>query len=126
MPGRWPNAIRRITLANSPLRKCCEPGCRTLIRNASRCEQHARKTRSRSKQSQESQLLYDWKWRQASLRFRQQHPLCAECEREGKTTPSQCVDHIVPHRGNLELFWNEENWSALCDGHHRSKTAKGL
>jgi 5-methylcytosine-specific restriction enzyme A len=113
-------------MAQAPLKKCCEPGCRQLIRGASRCEQHARTTRSRSKQSQESQALYDWRWRQASKRYRSEHPLCVACEQEGRTEPSTCVDHVVPHRGDLELFWNEENWSALCDQHHKSKTARGL
>lgn len=32
------------------------------------------------------------------------------------------VDHIVPHRGDDRLFWDEENWQALCKNCHDSKT----
>lgn len=34
------------------------------------------------------------------------------------------VDHIIPHRGNMELFWRRENWQPLCEKHHNVKTAK--
>jgi 5-methylcytosine-specific restriction protein A len=34
------------------------------------------------------------------------------------------VDHIIPHRGNKELFWNRENWQPLCRPHHDRKTTK--
>lgn len=30
------------------------------------------------------------------------------------------VDHIQPHRGDLELFWDPENWQPLCALHHNS------
>jgi 5-methylcytosine-specific restriction protein A len=32
------------------------------------------------------------------------------------------VDHIIPHRGNRELFWDTENWQALCTPCHNRKT----
>jgi hypothetical protein len=34
------------------------------------------------------------------------------------------VDHIVPHRGNMRLFWARENWAARCKPHHDAKTAR--
>ena len=34
------------------------------------------------------------------------------------------VDHIIPHKGNLELFWDEDNLQALCKPCHDRKTAK--
>lgn len=27
---------------------------------------------------------------------------------------SQCVDHIVAHKGDLRLFWDPENHQASC------------
>ena len=27
---------------------------------------------------------------------------------------SECVDHIVPHKGDQQLFWDQSNWQALC------------
>ena len=32
------------------------------------------------------------------------------------------VDHIVPHRGDQQLFWNQSNWQALCKPCHDHKT----
>lgn len=40
----------------------------------------------------------------------------------GKTGKATVVDHIVPHRGDDRLFWDEENWQALCKNCHDSKT----
>jgi len=35
------------------------------------------------------------------------------------------VDHIIPHRGDLALFWDEKNnWQALCHRCHSRKTAR--
>jgi 5-methylcytosine-specific restriction endonuclease McrA len=33
------------------------------------------------------------------------------------------VDHKIPHKGNLELFWNRNNWQVLCGACHARKTA---
>lgn len=37
--------------------------------------------------------------------------------------PATDVDHIVPHKGNHELFWDRDNWQALCHHCHSVKTA---
>ena len=47
-----------------------------------------------------------------------------ECEQQGRITPATVVDHIVPHKGNLELFWAESNLQALCKSCHDRKTTK--
>ena len=33
------------------------------------------------------------------------------------------VDHIVPHKGDLALFYDQTNWQSLCKRHHDIKTA---
>jgi len=35
------------------------------------------------------------------------------------------VDHIIPHKGDMDLFWNKANWQSLCERHHNIKSAKG-
>lgn len=30
------------------------------------------------------------------------------------------VDHIIPHKGDQQLFWDEGNWQSLCKDHHDS------
>ncbi|MFF2156316.1 HNH endonuclease signature motif containing protein [Paenibacillus chitinolyticus] len=56
--------------------------------------------------------------------FLRKLPLCKYCKEAGKLTPSSVVDHIIPHRGNKELFWDRANWQPLCKSHHDAKTAK--
>ncbi len=45
--------------------------------------------------------------------------------REGSVKPATDVDHVIPHRGNEQLFWDEENWQALYHECHSRKTAMG-
>ena len=66
---------------------------------------------------------YSGRWVEVSKRWRANNPLCAECERNGRAVSSQCVDHIVPHRGNQRLFWDSDNWQALCFRCHNIKSA---
>lgn len=68
---------------------------------------------------------YDGRWRKARKAFLQAHPLCAECMKEGKLTPATVVDHIVPHRGDPQLFWDAKNWQPLCKDCHDRKTGSG-
>lgn len=42
------------------------------------------------------------------------------CAAEGKVVAANVVDHIVPHKGDEKLFWDEDNWQALCPPHHDS------
>lgn len=67
---------------------------------------------------------YGAKWRKARLAHLQEHPLCAECHKTGRITPATVVDHITPHKGNMKLFWDSNNWQALCASHHSQKTAR--
>ncbi|WP_256371941.1 hypothetical protein [Roseivivax sp. THAF197b] len=30
------------------------------------------------------------------------------------------VDHVIPHRGDMQLFWDRTNWQALCAHHHNA------
>ncbi len=53
------------------------------------------------------------------------HPLCVACKRQGRLTPATVVDHIIPHRGNKEVFWDTSNWQPLCETCHNQKTARG-
>jgi len=52
------------------------------------------------------------------------NPLCVECKKQGKITPATVVDHIVPHKGDQEKFWDPNNHQSLCDTCHNRKTAK--
>jgi 5-methylcytosine-specific restriction protein A len=69
--------------------------------------------------------LYDLKeW--TALRKHQLNtsPLCHYCTTAGKITPATVVDHIVPHKGNKDLFRDPDNLQSLCKLCHDSAKAK--
>lgn len=67
---------------------------------------------------------YTYRWEQYRKRYLQQHPLCVYCEREGRVTAANVVDHIEPHQGNQSLFWDSSNHQSLCKTCHDSTKAK--
>lgn len=73
-----------------------------------------------SKRRSASERGYGEAWTKASLLFRREHPLCAMCLQAGKVTRANVVDHKVPHRGDMRLFWDRSNWESLCFTHHNS------
>jgi len=70
------------------------------------------------------QYLYNAKWARFAKLFLKANPLCAYCLQVGKTTPAEIVDHIKPHKGDMELFWDKSNWQPLCKHCHDSIKAK--
>lgn len=50
--------------------------------------------------------------------------MCVHCRAVGKRTAANVVDHIIPHRGDQDKFWDYDNWQALCKTCHDIKTAK--
>jgi 5-methylcytosine-specific restriction protein A len=67
---------------------------------------------------------YGPRWRRARAAYLARHPLCVRCKSEARLEPAIVVDHLVPHRGNPVLFWDERNWAALCKPCHDAKTAR--
>ncbi len=65
---------------------------------------------------------YGAKWQRLSIAYRRANPLCVECRREGRVGPAECVDHIIPHKGDPDLFWDQSNWQSSCKHHHDQKT----
>ena len=61
---------------------------------------------------------YGYRWERARADFLASNPLCVYCQKRGRMTLAEVVDHIVPHKGDLELFWKEDNWQALCTECH--------
>ncbi len=105
---------------------CAYPGCPALVSEGRFCEQHKRQEQRRYDQERgtAAQRGYDARWRRYREMYLRQHPLCVECQKEGRLTPATVVDHIVPHKGDRRLFWDPENHQALCKRCHDKKTAK--
>lgn len=66
------------------------------------------------------------RWTNLRLSFLKKNPLCADCQSRGVITPANEVDHITPHRGDMNLFLSTENLQSLCKPCHSKKTYKEL
>ncbi len=71
-----------------------------------------------------TQRGYSNKWLRAAKSFLRTNPLCNHCDARGVITPATEVDHITPHRGDMHLFWDTDNWQPLCKQCHSAKTAR--
>ena len=90
---------------------------------------------AREPQRSASARGYTYRWAQASKRFRSRYPLCgmrpggvppvmSRCHDQRRLTVAALVDHVVPHRGDQVLFWDEGNWQSMCHPCHNWKTLR--
>ncbi len=77
-----------------------------------------RKKRYDDRRESSARRGYGGKWRRARHRFLMDNPLCVCCEKDGQVSEARVVDHIMPHGGDLKLFWKRWNWQALCKRCH--------
>lgn len=98
---------------------CGHFGCPRLT-NSKYCYEHA--VIYKDERGTPAERGYDRKWRKARVFFLEAHPFCTKCKAEGKLIKADVVDHIVPHRGDEALFWDESNWQPLCKKCHDRKT----
>lgn len=106
-------------MPRKPKKPCRHPGCPKLT-DGNYCEEH--EALHRGERESAGKRGYNKKWQKARARYLKEHPLCAECLRNGRAVTATVVDHIKPHRGDPILFWDEENWQSLCKPCHDKKT----
>lgn len=66
---------------------------------------------------------YTAKWERYRKGFLLDHKLCVSCMNDGRRVVSTVVDHVIPHKGDMVLFWDPDNHQALCKPCHDRKTA---
>lgn len=77
--------------------------------------QARRRAYDRKRDRQEWRKWYKtYRWQQRRAIQLATHPLCANCLKHGRTTLATVADHVIPHRGDHDLFWQGELQS-LCD-----------
>lgn len=68
------------------------------------------------------------RWRAERIQFIRENPECVLCLEEGRYgQPSTVVDHInpiskYPEHMREQMFWDRNNWQAICSTHHNSKS----
>ena len=101
---------------------CKHPMCSELVPYGCGPYCYKHKAVHQSDRDSASKRGYNRHWQKARVRYLHSHPLCVECKKVGRLTQATVVDHIVPHRGDQKLFWDESNWQPLCKPCHDKKT----
>jgi 5-methylcytosine-specific restriction enzyme A len=111
---------------------CNHAGCLIAAEANGFCKKHANDAllpkrwdseTSRSKQSREAARLYATKdWQRLRTSHLREHPFCEDCK--PRLVQGTDVDHKVPHRGSVQLFFDESNLQTLCHSCHSRKTLR--
>ena len=101
-----------------PKRPCSHPGCPKLT-DGRFCTEHEKQEAVRYEKydrDPSTRRRYGRAWKRIRDRYIAAHPLCAQCEAEGRLTPAQEVHHIVPlaNGGTHDKI----NLMALCKSCH--------
>lgn len=105
-------------------RPCCKPGCSGFAEFGGYCSRHqAARQQSDRQRGSAYQRGYGPEWRKWRDEFLGNNQLCVHCLKENRITAARVVDHIVPHKGDMQLFNDRNNWQALCKSCHNRKTA---
>ncbi|MBM7561496.1 HNH endonuclease [Fusibacter tunisiensis] len=108
-----------------PKRPCSYPGCGLLADGGEYCTEHKKIVMKRYNQYQrdpKSNKRYGRAWKRIRDRYIKAHPLCEECEKNGRIKAAEEVHHILPlsKGGGNET----SNLMALCKSCHSKITAE--
>ena len=113
-------------MPTKPQRPCAQPGCPGLTSHPSNyCPEHLRASRhyQDSRRGTSTERGYNARWYRYTKAYLAEHPLCAICEQQGIVEQAEMVDHIIPHHGDPNLFWDPNNHQPLSLACHNRKTA---
>lgn len=66
----------------------------------------------------QASLYNTTRWQALRDQQLQRHPLCAMCAEQGRVVAAAVVDHVRPHKKDLNLFFDAGNLQSLCKAHH--------
>lgn len=105
-------------MPRKPAHPCSRQGCPELTHGRF-CKRHAREENARYEKYDRDPAIaarYGSVWRKVRARYVTSHPLCEQCHKKGRLTPTQEVHHILPlSRGGTHDF---SNLMALCKPCH--------
>ena len=111
-------------MPHKPNKPCAHPGCAKLVPPTEMyCEKHKPLHPVIEDRPSSTERGYNSAWQRARQGYLADHPLCVECMKHGRYVKATDVDHIIPHCGDRELFWDRDNWQSLCHECHSKKTA---
>lgn len=110
-------------------RPCRGPGCRALVAKGycvTCAPKHSAKARVEANRPSAAKRGYGRAWQKARASFFAGNPLCAGFPKgvhDGRVIAATDLDHRIPHRGDMVVFWDASNWQGLCKECHSRKTA---
>lgn len=105
------------------MRYCAHPGCSALVARGY-CPAHQRTRRAEERRTYAPSTRYGRRWARLRASVLAASPWCVVCQQAGQLEPATDVDHIVPHRGDPDVFWDRQNLQPLCHACHSRKTAE--
>ena len=110
-----------VVMPYKAMHSCGHPGCPEIVLSGQKyCEKHRAEHKSEDiRPGRKNGNLYSTKrWQVLRRQALMAHPICQIC---GKAI-ADTVDHVTPHRGNTDLFFDPGNLQALCKRCHDRKT----
>lgn len=102
---------------------CSYANCKTLIDHRGYCAEHIdKKPRPFDGAVRSSSLYGSSRWATLRNEYITDDSQCSICGSREQLH----LDHIAPHRGVIDLFFNEDNLCCLCASCHRIKTAQEI
>ena len=111
-------------MPRKPKRPCSYPGCSRLT-DGRYCDEHRQIAvchYNKYQRDPDTRQRYGRAWRRIRTLYIQTHPLCEQCDKEGRLTPAEEVHHILPLA--VGGTHDENNLMALCKSCHSRITIK--
>ena len=111
-------------------RPCMRPGCGALVASGycEKCKPRSIAAASEKERPTAAARLYNWRWQKARKAWlgKPEHAKCVDPfnRHVGVVKSATHIDHIIAHKGDVALFWDEGNWQPLCWGCNSYKAAK--
>lgn len=114
-----------------PNRPCLKVGCPASVApGTGYCPTHAaayNQEHSANRPVHLTQLYSSYRWRKARATYLSRHRFCVNphgLHRSIVPVVADRIDHILRHRGDPLLFWDQSNWQSLCTPCHNRKTGE--
>lgn len=109
-------------------RPCIRPGCRNLVDRgycATCAPKHSPRAINEATRPSAAKRGYGRRWQKVRELYFKRNPFCADIygDHGKRLEVATELDHIVPHRGDMEKFWDPGNLQGLCKECHSKKTA---
>jgi 5-methylcytosine-specific restriction enzyme A len=116
-------------MPHKPPKPCNKQGCGKLT-HISYCDTHLKERKKAiyfaidKNRESSTKRGYGSRWQKYRKIFLGSNPICTSCKADGVLKGAEVVDHIKPHKGNYELFWDMSNWQSLCVQCHNRKSSQ--